>query len=236
MIEYFNKRLSVLKVNKIYLKLIKIYLRFFGEKNLGDIGFDFSQKPSRIKILNKIIFSQKYSKYLEIGTFKDELFSKIICEKKIGVDPFSGGTHRMTSDEFFKINQEKFDCIFIDGLHHYSQVIKDINNSIKILNDNGVVLIHDCLPNNLMEQQVPRMTLNWNGDVWKAFVECRTKPNLDCYTCYADWGIGVIFKRQNSNILNIDEKNFKKLKFTPFFHNYKKLMNIIEFEDLFKKF
>ncbi len=236
MIEYFNKRLSVLKVNKIYLKLIKIYLHFFGEKNLGDIGFDFSQKPSRIEILNKIIFSQKYSKYLEIGTFQDELFSKIICEKKIGVDPFSGGTHRMTSDEFFKINQEKFDCIFIDGLHHYSQVIKDINNSIEILNDNGVVLIHDCLPNNLMEQQVPRMTLNWNGDVWKAFVECRTKPNLDCYTCYADWGIGVIFKRQNSNILNIDEKNFKKLKFNFFFNNYKKLMNIIEFEDLLKKF
>jgi len=236
MIEYCNKRLSFLKVNKIYLKLTKAYLYFFGEKNLGNIGFDFSQKPSRIEIVNKIISLQKYSKYLEIGTFKDELFSKIICEKKIGVDPFSGGTHRMTSDKFFKINEEKFDCIFIDGLHHYSQVIKDINNSIEILNDNGVIFIHDCLPNNLMEQQVPRMTLNWNGDVWKAFVECRTKPNLDCYTCYADWGIGVIFKRQNSDILNIDEKNFKRLKFNFFFHNYKKIMNIIEFDDLIKKF
>ena len=74
MIEYFNKRLSTLKGNKIYLKLIKIYLYFFGEKNLGDIGFDFSQKLSRIEILNKIISSQKYSSYLEIGTFKDELF------------------------------------------------------------------------------------------------------------------------------------------------------------------
>ena len=82
MIEYFNKRLSILKGNKIYLKLIKIYLYFFGEKNLGDIGFDFSQKLSRIEILNKIISSQKYSSYLEIGTFKDELFSNIICEKK----------------------------------------------------------------------------------------------------------------------------------------------------------
>ena len=236
MIDYFNKRLSILKVNKIYLKFIKTYLYFFGEKNLGNIGFDFSQKPSRIEILNKIILSQKYSKYLEIGTFQDELFSKINCENKIGVDPFSGGTHRMTSDEFFISNKEKFDCIFIDGLHHYSQVIKDINNSIEILSDNGVILIHDCLPNNLMEQQVPRITLNWNGDVWKAFVECRTKSNLDCYTCYADWGIGVIFKRQNSNILKIDNKNFKKLKFNFFFHNHKKLMNIIEFEDLLKKF
>tara|TARA_B100000900_G_C20537848_1_gene699119 strand:+ start:106 stop:822 length:717 start_codon:yes stop_codon:yes gene_type:complete len=236
MIEYFNKKLSILKVNKLYLKLVKIYFYFFGEKNLGNIGFDFKNKPSRIEILNKIIKTQNYSKYLEIGTFKDELFSQVNCEKKIGVDPFSGGTHRMTSDDFFFDNNEKFDCIFIDGLHHYSQVLKDINNSLEILNDNGVILIHDCLPNNLMEQQVPRITLNWNGDVWKAFVECRTKSDLDCYTCYADWGIGVIFKRQNSNLLTLDETNFKKLKFNFFFHNYKKLMNIIEFEDLLKKF
>ncbi|MBD1165129.1 class I SAM-dependent methyltransferase [Pelagibacterales bacterium SAG-MED13] len=236
MIDFLNKRLSILKVNKIYLKLVKIYFNIFGEKNLGNIGFDFSNKPSRIEILNKIIKTQKYSKYLEIGTFKDELFTNIICENKIGVDPFSGGTHRMTSDTFFQINKEKFDCIFIDGLHHYSQVSKDIHNAIQILNDNGVILIHDCLPNNLIDQLVPRITLNWNGDVWKAFVECRTKSNLDCFTCNADWGIGVIFKRKNSNLLKLKEKNFKKLKYSFFFHNYKKLMNIIEFEDLLRKF
>jgi|TARA_Y100000389_G_C17425802_1_gene499448 hypothetical protein len=236
MIEYFNKKLSILKVNKIYLKFVKIYFYLFGEKNPGDIGFNFNDKPSRIDILNKIIVLQKYSKYLEIGTFKDELFSKIVCENKIGVDPHSGGTHRMTSDDFFKKNRETFDCIFIDGLHHYSQVIQDINNSLEILNDNGVILIHDCLPNNLSEQLVPRITLNWNGDVWKAFVECRTKSNLDCYTCYADWGIGVIFKRKNSNLLTIEQNNFKKLKYNFFFNNYKKLMNIIEFDDLLKKF
>ena len=103
MIEYFNKKLSILKVNKLYLKLVKIYFYFFGEKNLGNIGFDFKNKPSRIEILNKIIKTQNYSKYLEIGTFKDELFSQVNCEKKIGVDPFSGGTHRMTSDDFFLI-------------------------------------------------------------------------------------------------------------------------------------
>jgi len=217
MIDFLNKRLSILKVNKIYLKLVKIYFNIFGEKNLGNIGFNFSNKPSRIEILNKIIKTQKYSKYLEIGTFKDELFTNIICENKIGVDPFSGGTHRMTSDTFFQINKEKFDCIFIDGLHHYSQVSKDIHNAIQILNDNGVILIHDCLPNNLIDQLVPRITLNWNGDVWKAFVECRTKSNLDCFTCNADWGIGVIFKRKNSNLLKLKEKNFKKLKYSFFF-------------------
>ena len=55
MIDYLNKRLSVLKINKIYLRLVKIYLFFFGEKNLGDIGFDFKNKPSRIEIVNRII-------------------------------------------------------------------------------------------------------------------------------------------------------------------------------------
>ena len=236
MIDYLNKRLSILKINRLYLKLVKIYNFFFAEKDLGNIGFNFTDKPSRIEIVNKIINQQEYKSYLEIGTFKDELFSKVVCKKKVGVDPYSGGTHRMTSDNFFKNNKENFDCIFIDGLHHYDQVIKDINSSLKILNKGGVILMHDCLPNNLNEQMVPRTTLNWNGDVWKAFVECRTKPNLDCFTCYADWGIGTIFKRPNSKPLRIEQKNFKRLKFNYFYKHYKDLMNIIEFNELLKKF
>lgn len=236
MINYLNKRLSILKINRLYLKLVKIYNFFFGEKDLGNIGFNFANKPSRIEIVNKIINQQEYKSYLEIGTFKDELFSKVVCKKKVGVDPYSGGTHRMTSDNFFKNNKENFDCIFIDGLHHYDQVIKDINNSLNILNKGGVIFMHDCLPNNLNEQMVPRTTLNWNGDVWKAFVECRTKTNLDCFTCYADWGIGTIFKRSNSKPLTIEQKNFKKLKFNYFYNHYKDLMNIIEFNELLKKF
>ena len=39
----------------------------------------------------------------------------------------------MTSDEFFKSNNEFFDLIFLDGLHTYEQTIKDIDNSIQII-------------------------------------------------------------------------------------------------------
>ena len=39
----------------------------------------------------------------------------------------------------------------------------------------------------------------WNGDVWKAIVECRNSKDIDVYTCYADHGIGVILKRPNRN-------------------------------------
>ena len=47
----------------------------------------------------------------------------------------------MTSDEFFKNNEIYFDCIFIDALHIYEQVRKDILNSIKFLNANGIIII-----------------------------------------------------------------------------------------------
>ena len=70
----------------------------------------------------------------------DDVFNHITIEKT-GVDPVSGGNFRGTSDEFFSQNSKNYDCIFIDGLHVYQQVIKDILNSIKILNNNGVIIL-----------------------------------------------------------------------------------------------
>ena len=124
--------------------------------------------------------------------------------------------------------------MFIDGLHIYHQVKKDIYNSIKCLNKGGIILLHDCLPKNVYDQAVPRCQYNWNGDVWKAIVELRTKKDLDIYTCYADNGIGVIFNRPNRNILNIEREDFSKMKFSEYYNNYKEYMNLIFYEELFK--
>ena len=107
-------------------------------------------------------------------------------------------------------------------------------NFLKFLKEGGIILIHDCLPASLGAQFIPRTEIIWNGDVWKAFVKQRTNPFLDCYTCYADHGIGVIFKRNNQSILDIRYKSFKKLKFLDFYNDHKKLMNIIEYNDLLK--
>jgi hypothetical protein len=35
-------------------------------------------------------------------------------ESSVGVDPEQGGSARMTSDEFFAENTDKFDLVFID--------------------------------------------------------------------------------------------------------------------------
>ena len=235
MIQKFIKKKLIRLINsKKVLRLFFYYHKFFKDKKLGNIGFDFTNKKTRLTIVQEIINKKNYENYLEIGCFDNELFNHINCKKKVGVDPVSGGTIRDTSDNFFKTNNEKFDCIFIDGLHKYSQVKKDIQNSLNFLNNDGIILLHDCLPNNYYEQAIPRCQWTWNGDVWKALVECRTDENLDVYTCYADFGIGVIFKRKNKNLLEYPKENFSKLNFEEYFHNYKRLMNIIEYNDLIK--
>ena len=109
---------------------------------------------------------------------------------------------------------------------------KDINNSLKFLKKGGVILLHDCLPSSARDQMIPRSHEKWNGDVWKAIVEFRTKKNLDTYVCLADQGLGVVIKRANRNTLLLKIKNFKKLKFSDYYKNYREYMNIINHDQL----
>ena len=230
MTNFFLEKINRFITSNKILKLIFLYHKLFGEKNIGDIGFNFLNKPSRLEIVAETIQRKKFNTYLEIGCFDNQLFNHINIIKT-GVDPYKGGNIKLKSDDFFKINKKKYDCIFIDGLHTYEQVIKDINNSLYCINQNGIIFVHDCLPNNVYEQNVPRGTYVWNGDVWKAIVEMRTKKDLQTYTINADYGIGVILKKNNQNILDINETNFKELKFKDFFYKHKTLMNIIDYNE-----
>ena len=90
------------------------------------------------------------------------------------------------------------------------------------------------MPRDYYYQAVPRSQYNWNGDTWKAFLEVRANKNFDSYCCYADEGVGVILNRKNKNKLNLNIKDFKKLKFNDYVDNYKEYLNLIEYEDLFK--
>jgi len=231
---FIKKKYIRLQGSRNILKLNYFIERYFRDKKLGNIGFNFSDKPNRQTIVQKIIEIKKYNSYLEIGTFHDELFEHIKCDKKVGVDPVSGGTIRKTSDQFFRDNKEKFDCIFIDGLHEYKQVKRDILNSIKFLENDGIIILHDCLPPSIDRQRVPRTRYTWNGDVWKAIVEVRTWSHVDTYTILSDQGLGIIQKKYNSDILNLKITNFDKLSYKFFYENYPILMRTIYFEEFIK--
>ena len=219
-------------LNLFKLILNRFYYFLFVERFYKKLNIDFPKGVYRWDLIQYLIDKYSFENYLEIGCDKDQSFSKINIKNKVGVDPFSGGTIRDTSDNFFKSNTKKFDLIFIDGLHHYDQVIKDIYNSLKIIEENGYVLIHDCLPRSIAHQAVPRYRGSWNGDVWKSIVEMRTNPNFDTFTCKIDYGVGIIFNRKNTDILKLNISNFKKLKFRDYYENHHEFMRVIEYKKL----
>lgn len=222
------------KLNKFTKIFKKIYYETFIENFKGKLQLNFPSNYYRWDLVKYLIDKYKYSDYLEIGCDQDQLFSKVQIQNKIGVDPVSGGNVRKTSDDFFKDNNRKFDIVFIDGLHTYEQVKKDILNSVNCLNNNGIILVHDCMPDNLSKQAVPRYRMLWNGDVWKAIVDLRQDENLEIFTCEMDQGIGVIQKKKNSSVLEID-KPINQLKFKDYFNNYKEYLRVISVDTLKKK-
>jgi hypothetical protein len=168
-----------------------------------EVQRNLNSEVKRYHIINHLIEKYKLVNYLEIGVFKGENIREIKATHKDGVDPGAEGytppevNYPMNSDEFFELikghEDIKYDIIFIDGLHHADQVKKDIKNALNHIIDGGFILLHDCNPASYEAQLVPRQTIAWNGDVWKAFVNFKTHyPKMECCVVDTDFGVGVI--------------------------------------------
>jgi hypothetical protein len=191
----------------------------------------------RHTITNYLIDKYKLINYLEIGVFKGENIKEIKAPHKDGVDPGVEGyiipevNYPMSSDNFFELikghEDIKYDIIFIDGLHHADQVIKDINNSLNHLVNNGFIVMHDCNPVSYDAQKIPRETIAWNGDTWKAFVNFKAhNPDFKCCVVDTDFGVGVIQK-----INNLHSTKIKEWEYDLFDSNRKQLLNLISYDE-----
>jgi len=173
------------------------------------MNFDYT----RIDILNFVIAQHGFTRYLEIGTYQDTCFNAIAATHKVGVDPTSGGTLRMTSDEFFAQNTEKFELIFIDGLHHHDQVFKDITNALLCVEPHGFILMHDSFPPREKDEAPGRCSTSW-----RAFAHFRQDPNLDAIVGDFDWGVGIIRQRENTRPITLP-RHFADLTYTEMHEN-----------------
>jgi hypothetical protein len=190
--------------------------------------------------------------YLEIGHEFGNNFNKIEIPFKESMDPANDGrgnpTYNVSSNEYFEkyVGDKMFDIILIDGLHVAEQVKKDINNSLKHLNPNGIIFMHDCLPQSEPQQDVvdfdptdfnlrpngPKRKLFgdhqgfWTGNAWEAFVHFRrTRPDLYMTTVDTDWGVGVIFPNRSQELWNGQGNGFEYYQ-----ANRNPLMNVISVE------
>ena len=148
---------------------------------------------NRIAVVNYLLTQRPGGDYLEIGCAANELFDAVMTPRKIGVDPARGGTHRMTSDAFFAREPGEFDVIFIDGLHLYEQVHRDLEGALTRLRPGGWVALHDMLPRNWMEEHVPQIrTSGWTGDGWKVAFEILAGEGLEFRLATIDHGVLVV--------------------------------------------
>jgi predicted O-methyltransferase YrrM len=116
--------------------------------------FAYNFNESHEHIISKIIELTGCKLYLELGVSKGNSMSAAskYCEKCIGVDiqdirDFKNFEFHLTStDEFFKYFDKKADIIFIDANHNFEQVKKDFENSLKCLNEFGIIFLHDTDP------------------------------------------------------------------------------------------
>jgi SAM-dependent methyltransferase len=183
----------------------------------------------RFDIINYLISVNDYKSFLEIGTQAKINFTSVNVDRKVCVDPDPNAEadYQMTSDEYFENNFEKFDIVFVDGLHHADVAYRDIVNSLRRLNPGGCIVVHDVIPFSYEAQVIPLLKaaelniIAWNGDVWKSCVN-------------TDHGCGII------HFTNPGEGDFLD-NFQNGYYNYNRdnimnNLNLISPEEFLKKY
>lgn len=115
------------KQTEHYSNIIKWLVRLTNCQNYLELGVEYGTNIQEIKNI------------VDICVGVDINVVDIVDKGKIEF-------YQMTTDEFFKQNKRNFDIIFIDANHEFEQVKKDFNNSLKILNKYGIIILHDTDP------------------------------------------------------------------------------------------
>jgi len=149
--------------------------------------------------------------------------------------------HESTSDNYFpRIDStDNFDVVFIDGFHTYEQSLRDVINSLGKLNENGVIVMHDCNPlhyaaaypaksfEHAMQLNLPGWNGAWQGDVWKTICFLRSIRNdLRIFVLDCDCGLGIITRGEPKNCLNLSKDDLFRMTYDDLKNDREKLLNL----------
>lgn len=166
--------------------------------------------------------------------------------------------YEMTSNRFFKtktdlLEKNRLDVVLVDGSHSFEQSYIDVLNSLKYLNDNGFIVMHDCNPTSeLMAYPVEYIENEdsfekarkkigienikyWSGDVWKSIVALKaTRDDLSITVLNCDFGVGIIRKGKNKNKIDVTYDEIKNLDYNYLDKNRKAVLTLKEPRYLYK--
>jgi hypothetical protein len=210
-----------------------------GQIGLEDV-VDFQvREVDRTLFLQHLLDTFGFQQYLEIGCDRDYNLRGIRAPFRTCVDPGSGGNLKITSDSYFANGGplERFDLVFIDGMHTDEQVIRDVENALSVLQPGGVIVLHDSNPETEAAQLIPQErslaagSLKWNGDVWRAVVHLRQRADLDIATGDFDEGCAVIVVRESTDLLD-EVPPYTELTYLDLVEHRKRWLRLMPFQEL----
>jgi hypothetical protein len=222
----------------------------------------------RKALIQRLLKSRKEKNYLEIGVSTGRVFFSIRSASKHAVDPYFKFSrwklfrrtlinpanlfnkyYPITSDEFFEkhahglFDKRKIDISLVDGMHEYLFALRDIENVLKYLKDDGVIIIHDCNPvtknmgSTFDEWKSRDFSGEWNGDVWKAILHLRcSRSDVHVFVLDCDYGLGVVTKGKPENNLNIPVQSIQGLTYEDFDSNRESWLNLKPLSHFYKHF
>lgn len=214
----------------------------------------------RTEVIQKILDKSKGRTYLEIGVDRGVNFFLIKARRKIAVDPrfkFSrkdrlkwtlrnpcnatAKYYELTSDDYFAraANSCRPEVIFVDGLHTHEQSLRDVNNALSHLTEDGVIIMHDCNPPNgaaaypadsyahAASLNLSGWTGEWCGDVWKTVCHLRSNRNdLRIFVLDCDYGLGIITRGKAGELLDLSEQDVDEMTYDELSQDREQLLNL----------
>lgn len=216
-----------------------------------------------VEQLGAIASARSAKSYLEIGVYEGDTFLNATrFDLRHGVDPhfrLDVAAHRSdslvffeaTSDDFFTHHADptqKYDVIFLDGLHTFEQTFRDFCASLAHSHDRTVWLIDDVYPSDVFSSHPDQTaayryralhggeSVAWHGDVYKVvFAIHDLFPNLSYRTIEDDGNPRtVVIRRQRQNFAPAFESLEQISRMTYYdFIEHTELMNLAKGRDVY---
>lgn len=192
--------------------------------------------------------------YLEIGVENGHIFFRIKSTLKVAVDPkflfdfsrrlgksiinpynFNNQYFEKTSDDFFAQDAQrvfaakKLQLALVDGMHEYQFALRDVENTLHYMQEDGVIIMHDCNPQTAgaAGRFEDWETGEWNGDVWRTIIHLRSqRPDLTAFVLDTDQGLGIVTRQKPDAMLDFTPAQIQALTYDELVQNRQEWLNL----------
>ena len=168
------------------------------------------------EVITEIVRGCAFESFLEIGIGCGVLAAKLkdrcpLLKQVTGVDILDGSPppegvewiREVGSDQFFQTDERTWDAIFVDGDHMRPQATRDVVNAMKVLNDDGLIFLHDTYPPNSLAQTTGHMVC---GDVYKTYLALAERTDVEVVTLPLWCGLTIVRRVHERRLWTMEDE------------------------------